>query len=463
LAVVSFLAGAGGAGAAPGPAGAPSWVRDVGSRSAPPGRACAAPLPAESTPATTSALQQAIDACSASGGGTLALAPRTYKVGALFLKSGVHLLLPEGSKLKGSSSDKDYPRLWTRVAGIEMEWPAAVVNVNEQRNVMVSGAGTIEGRGSKDWIRYFLRIIAYAPVGLRWAADYDTRRIRNLVVWRSSDVTVKGLTFKKSGFWNVQVTYSDHVTLDGLKVSDNGGPSTDGVDVDSSSHVLVQGCDITCGDDAIALKAGRDYDGLSVDRPTEYVVVRNNVTRKAFGMLTFGSETSGGIRHVYAEGNRALGTSRGLRFKSARTRGGVIQDLLVRDTVMDRVGSPFVLQAEWRPSYSYPSIPGWVKDPPPHWKTLVEPVLPEERGWPEFRDIVIEGARITGAGDIFDVTGLPERPVRGVVLRDVTAEGRKAGSLKHARDWRMENVKLKVKAGLELTECENVEQPELGN
>src|SRR5262249_51122220 len=155
--------------------------------------------------------QRAIDECSSSGGGTLTLAAGEYKTGAIFLKSDVNLVIPAGATLKASHSGKDYPKIPTRIAGIEMSWPAGLLNVNEQKNVTISGGGTIEGRGLKDWSRYIGRVVGETLIGLRAFIDYDTQRVRNIVVWKSSDVTVKGLSLKKSGFWNLQIVYSDHV------------------------------------------------------------------------------------------------------------------------------------------------------------------------------------------------------------------------------------------------------------
>jgi polygalacturonase len=442
-------------------------VSEVGARSVPPVEKQCLPPSAEArgddTPRATAEVQRAIDACSASGGGTLTLDPGSYKTGALFLKNDVRFVIPKGVTLHASGSGKDYPKIWTRVAGIEMEWPAGLINVNERKNVMISGGGTIEGRGHKDWTRYILKLILDTPIGLRWAADYDVTRVRNIVIWKSSDVTVKDLALKKSGFWNVQVVYSDHVSVDGVTVSEASGPSTDGVDVDSSHHVLVQNCDISCADDAIAMKAGRDFDGLRVNQPTEYVVLRGNTIRSAHGMLVFGSETSGSIRHVYAEHNQAFGSERGIRFKSAHTRGGVVEDILIRDTRMTKVPAPFVLEANWKPSYSYARIPGWAKNPPAHWKVLATPVVPAERGWPEFRDISIEDVEITGAKEIFSASGLSERPIRGVHLSNVRAEGETAGKVEFARDWTMKDVKLRLRSGqqLQLSQTESVELPEI--
>ncbi|HEX8115887.1 MAG TPA: glycosyl hydrolase family 28 protein [Pyrinomonadaceae bacterium] len=446
--------------------GLPAWVKTVGARRRPSKKkVCSADeygAADDESRNSTKAIQSAIDACAKAGGGTVRFKPGRYTTGALYIKSGVNFVVGEGVTLLGSQEDSDYPSINTRVAGIEMKWPAALINVNDQRNVRLSGGGVIDGRGKKWWDRYWnLRRNDYEPRGLRWAADYDAERVRLLVVWRSSDVSVENLSLKRSGFWTVQVVYSDHVTVDGIKIGENGGPSTDGVDIDSSSQVLVQHCDIDNNDDDICLKAGRDYDGLRVARPTEYVVVRDNLTRRGGGVLSFGSETSGGIRHVVAYRNRGTGTSEGLRFKSAKTRGGYVSDVLIRDVRMDNVPLPFTFTLNWNPSYSYATIPKEVKNPPPHWVVMNTPVLPVERGYCEFSNIRIENVEVVGARRVFTATGLPEKPIVGVTFSNVTAEGDDAGFVEHARDWRMNNVKVTTKTGepLKLTNAVNVESP----
>ena len=357
----------------------------------------------------------------------------------------------------GSQEDADYPSIWTRVAGIEMNWPAALINVNGQRNVKISGGGTIDGRGEKWWAKYWkLRREDYEPRGLRWASDYDAERVRLMVVWKSSDVTVENLSLKRSGFWTVQVVYSDHVTVDGVKISDNKGPSTDGVDIDSSDHVLVQNCDIDNNDDDICLKAGRDSDGLRVNRPTEYIVIRQNTIRSGGGVLSFGSETSGGIRKVVAYDNRGIGTNEGIRFKSAKTRGGYVEDVLIRGLKLKNVPLPFTFTLNWNPSYSYATIPKDMKNIPRHWVVLNTPVMPPERGLCEFRNITIEDVEITGARQVFSATGLPEKVIRNVKWINVTAQGEAAGVIEYARDWTMTNVKLQTRDGLAVRTSNNM-------
>ncbi len=448
--------------------GLPGWVKDVGARLEP-GRKrtfSANDYGAKGDGAIneTKAIQRAIDACAKAGGGVVSFKPGNYLTGAIFLKNNVHLRIDTGVTLLGSQEDSDYPLLWTRVAGIEMKWPAALINVNEQKNVMISGKGTIDGQGQKWWDKYWkLRREDYEPRGLRWAADYDAERVRLMVISKSTHVTVKDLSLRRSGFWTVQVVYSSQITVDGIRIADNQGPSTDGVDIDSSNYVLVQNTDIDNNDDNICLKAGRDFDGLRVNRPTEFVVIRNNIARRGGGIVSFGSETSGGIRKVVAYNNRGIGTNEGIRFKSAKTRGGYVEDVLVRDIRMENVPLPFTFTLNWNPSYSYATIPEGMKDVPPHWIVMNTPVMPPARGLAEFRNITIENVEVVGAKRIFSASGLLEKPLLNIKLVNITAQGLEAGVIEHARNWTMEKVRIKTPAGeqVRLVNAKNVDMPEV--
>jgi polygalacturonase len=442
----------------------PKWTKDVGARNAPKAnRTFVVDAVGDGSTNSSKAIQKTIDDCARVGGGVITFKPGSYITGALFVKSNVNLRIDKGVTLLGSQDDADYPMIWTRVAGIEMKWPAALINVNDQKNVKISGEGTIDGRGEKWWEKYWALRVKYELRGLRWAADYDAERVRLLVIWKSSDVTVENLSLKRAGFWTVQVVYSNNVTVDRIKITDNKGPSTDGVDIDSSSYVLVQNCDIDNNDDDICLKAGRDYDGLRVNRPTEYVVIRNNITRSGGGIISFGSETSGGIRHVVAYQNSGIGTKEGIRFKSAKTRGGFVEDVLIRDTKMENVPLPFTFTLDWNPNYSYATIPKDEKNVPEHWIVMIKPVKPPEKGFCEFRNITIENVEIVNAKRIFSASGLPQKPIINVTFANVSARGAGAGSIDYARNWRMKNVRLMTRDGalLKILNSEGVETPEV--
>jgi polygalacturonase len=430
-----------------------SWTKNVGARKTPSSKKIywvndfgAAN---DSNRVITKIIQQAIDKCANSGGGIVAFKPGVYLTGSVFLKSGVHLRIDKNVLIKGSTSFDDYPEIDTRIAGIEMKWPAALINVIDQKNVMVSGDGKINAQGKFCWDKYWTMRREYEAKGLRWIVDYDAKRVRTFLVQSSSDVTLKGLTFSNAGFWTVQLLYSDHLTVDGITIKNNEdgkGPSTDGVDIDSSSWVLVQNCDIDCNDDDFCLKAGRDWDGLRVNRPTEYVVIRKCIARKGGGLLTLGSETSGGIRHVLATDLVAKGTGNGFHIKSATTRGGTVEDIHFQNITMDSVGNAFMYTMNWNPSYSYSKLPeGYTTETlPVHWKVMLTKVEPEERGIPHFKNIYVSNVKVKHARKAINASGLDRSLLQNFNFRNIDIKADNAGEINYAENWTWKNVEIKT-------------------
>ncbi len=367
----------------------------------------------------TASLQKAIDAAAAVGG-TVTLKPGTYLTGSLFLKSGVTLDVPEGATIIGSEKLEDYPMLPTRIAGIEMTWPAALINVRDQQNVTITGKGTIDGDGPVWWKSYWDLRTLYTPKGLRWASDYDARRPRLILFQNSSSVQLGGgILLKRSGFWTVQILYSHDVHVDGVTIRNNEGgrgPSTDGIDIDSSQKVLVAHADIEANDDALCLKAGRDSDGLRVNRPTEDIVIRDSIVRDGAAAITIGSETSGGFRNIEVYNITALNhVPSGVLFKSAHTRGGSARDIRIHDLTLQGVAVPIRITMNWNPSYSYATLPAGVLGFPPYWVTIATPV-PVQKGLPHFSDVHIWNIKATGA-HCLRCQRLPQRNARQLPLR----------------------------------------------
>lgn len=395
----------------------------------------------------TAAIQRAIDAA-AKDGGTVVFGAGTYLSGSIFVKSGVTLQLDKGVTILGSQRLADYPVMPTRIAGIEMSWPAALVNVYQQNNAAITGQGTIDGDGKIFWDSYWSLRKEYEPRGLRWASDYDAQRPRLIQVFNSSQVKVGGgLLLRRSGFWTLHICFSTEVTVDGVTIRNNEGgrgPSTDGIDIDSSKKVLVQHADIAVNDDALCLKAGRDADGQRVARSTEDVVIRDSVVRDGAAGVTFGSETSGGFRNVEAYNITVLGNVPvGILFKSAHTRGGFGENLRLHDFNMTNIPVVMRITMNWNPSYSYAEIPKEIKEYPAYWKVLATPV-PKAKGIAHFHDVRIWNIKATGATTAFEVDGYQEAPLQRFSLEHIDIEAKKGGHIYDASDWNFADVKLSV-------------------
>jgi polygalacturonase len=398
----------------------------------------------------TSAVQKAIDAA-AKVRGTVRFQPGVYLTGALFVKSGVNLMVDEGVEIRGSQDLNAYPMMATRVAGIEMQWPAALINVYEQNDVTISGKGVVDGDGKVYWDSYRKLRIDYEPKGLRWAADYDCRRPRLIQIYKSAGVKLQGLTLKRSGFWTVHVCYSRKIVVDGITILNNiggMGPSTDGVDIDSSDGVEVMHCDIQCNDDAICLKAGRDADGLRVNRPSENIVIHDSTIRHGAAGITFGSETSGGIRNVTAYNLHVLsdvpnGVSNGILFKSANTRGGTIQNVTIHDVDIQGVGVAVAVNFNWNPSYSYAKMPEGIANPPDYWRILTT-VVPPEKGLPHLREVRISGVKGSATRQAFSVNSYKDSPLEDFILKNFNITARTAGTIQNASQWQFEDVTIQA-------------------
>jgi polygalacturonase len=361
----------------------------------------------------------------------------------------VQLQINKGVLILGSQNFNDYPEIQTRIAGIETSWPAALFNIIDVNNAAVTGNGIVNARGKFCWDKYWAMRKDYDTKGLRWIVDYDAKRVRTFLVQNSSDITVRGLTFKNAGFWTVQLLYSHHLTVDGITIKNNedgSGPSTDGIDVDSSSWTLIENCDIDCNDDNFCLKAGRDWDGLRVNRPTEYIVIRKCTARRGAGLVTLGSETSGCIRNVLATDLVAKHTDNGLRIKSATIRGGTIENIYFQNSILDSTKNIFQFNLNWYPAYSYSELPkGYNYDSiPQHWKAMLHKVEPASKGIPTAKNIYVNNIKATNSNKVFEVAGLELSALVNFNFNNCFVTAATIGTLEFTEGWSFSNFKMSV-------------------
>jgi polygalacturonase len=398
---------------------------------------------------STKAIQNAIDKCSSAGGGVVKFLPGVYVTGSLFIKSNVELRIDDKVLILGSQNFDDYPEIKTRIAGIETTWPAALINLIVVKNAALTGKGIVNARGKFCWDKYWNMRKEYDKKGLRWVVDYDAKRVRTVLVQNSEQVTIKDLTFKNAGFWTIQLLYSTYLTVNGVVIKNNedgSGPSTDGIDIDSSTWTLIENCDIDCNDDNFCLKAGRDWDGLRVNKPTEYIVIRKCIARRGAGLVTLGSETSGSIRHIYCTDLFAKHTDNGLRIKSATTRGGTVEDVYFVNSTLDSIRTAYQFNLNWYPAYSYSELPkGYnIDSVPQHWRALVQKVTPPEKGIPYAKNFYINNVKITNAQKAFEVNGLENSQIEKFNFTNSSVTAAVLGEMQFAKNWVYKNFQVSI-------------------
>ena len=362
----------------------------------------------------------------------------------------MNLHLSKGTTLIASEDIRDYPEFPSRIAGIEMTWPSAVVNIMDAENAALTGEGFIDCRGKVFWDKYWEMRKEYEKKKLRWIVDYDCKRVRGILVSNSKHITLKDFTLVRTGFWACQILYSDHCSVDGVTINNNvggHGPSTDGIDIDSSTNILVENCEVDCNDDNICIKAGRDADGLRVNRPTENVVVRNCIARKGAGLLTCGSETSGSIRNVLAHDLIAYGTGSVLRLKSSMNRGGTVENIYVTGVEADSVSNVLEVDLNWHPKYSYSKLPVEYesREIPAHWKIMLTPVEPKEKGYPHFRNVYFSHVRAKRSKCFITASGWNDSlRIENFYLFNMRAQVKTAGKIVYGKKVRLSEIYLEV-------------------
>ncbi|MBN1342588.1 MAG: glycoside hydrolase family 28 protein [Phycisphaerae bacterium] len=398
----------------------------------------------------TQPIAAAIAACAKAGGGTVSIPKGTWLTGAIHLESNVNLRLCKGATLRFSDDPNDYlPVVFTRWAGFECCNYSPLIYARDCENVAVTGPGTIDGNGRPWWPwekrqsdtamrMYKEQILKDVPVKDRvYGTPKDGLRPQLISPIRCKNVLLEDFTIAKAGpFWTVDLVYCDRVIARRLRILTTGGPNTDGLNVDSSRNVLIEHCYFNTGDDCICMKSGMNEDGWRVGRPTENVVVRYNLTEKGHGGVVFGSDTSGGIRNVFFHSCIFRGTDVGVRLKSTRGRGGVVERLWGRDIDMARIRREAV-----QITTAYRAYMGTTQGKPPL-----------------FRNMTFTNLRVDGAAQALKLEGLPEAPIQNLRLADVTMTTTKGLQAEYADGIRLDNVAITAQAAptLNWNHCRNL-------
>ncbi len=306
------------------------------------------------------AIERAIEKCSAKGGGRVVVPEGVWHTGAIRLRSGVNLVVEKGAVLKFVFQPELYPVVPTRWEGLDCRNLSPCIYAYKEKDVALTGEGSVDGGGSNEtWWKWCgaprygwkegivsqrngsrARLLRMAEESVdpqeRTFGPEDGLRPQLVNFNQCDGVLVEDVTLLDSPFWVIHPLLSSNVTIRGVTIN-NDGPNGDGCDPESCDGVLIENCFFNTGDDCIAIKSGRNNDGRRWNRPSQNIIIRGCEMRNGHGGVVIGSEISGGCRNVFAENNvmDSPDLDRVVRIKTNTCRGGVIENIYVRNT---RVG-----------------------------------------------------------------------------------------------------------------------------
>ncbi len=386
----------------------------------------------------TEAFRQAVSKAAEQGGGLIWVPAGTYPTHSIELKSHMTLYVGAGARLNFMEDIENYEAVTTEFEGNRTETYMPCVYARKAEYVGVKGEGIMDGRGEVWW----KAVKEKRPLGKGRPC---------LICFQECDhVRLEGVTLLNSPAWTVHPLYCDDVVIQGITIKNPAdSPNTDGINPDSCRNVRIINCRVDVGDDCITLKSGTEKTGRRI--PCENIVVADCNLLHGHGGLVIGSEMSGGVRNVTVTNCVFQDTDRGIRMKTKRRRGGVVENIHLNNIVMDRVICPFVFNM-----YYYCGPEGreryvWDKE-----------AYPLDESTPAFRNICISNMTVTDASAAAGfIYGLKEQPVRGVSFSNVSitmSRDGKPGSpammgnlkpmsgegffLRNAQDILFENVKI---------------------
>ncbi len=405
----------------------------------------------DSSAKATNAIKAAIAAASKAGGGTVYFPAGKYLTGPIHLKSNITVFIDAGAELHFSDDFDDYlPMVQSRYEGVDVMSFSPLFYAYKAENISIIGRGKINGHGQK-WWAYVLDHtprprtkyqLMFDSLNKNILLPDDPRQMQNAFLrppfiqpLYCKNVLVEGITITNSPFWTVTPEFCENVTITGVTIDNPKSPNTDGINPSSCKYVHISNCHISVGDDCITIKSGKDAPGRAKATPAENYTITNCTMLSGHGGVVIGSEMSGDVKKISISNCIFDGTDRGIRIKTTRGRGGVVEDIRVDNIVMKNIKEQaIVLDMEYS-------------------KSSPEPI--SERT-PKFRNIRFSNITAYTKQAMF-INGLVEMPVQEISLNDVVFEAETGITIRNAKDIAFHNVRVNTKTGPAL-QAENTQR-----
>jgi polygalacturonase len=363
----------------------------------------------------TAAFQQALDSCAVAGGGEVIVPAGDYLIGSIELKSNTTLRLEKSANLVGSSDLDDYPVVQVRWEGRWIMGHRALIYATNASHIAVLGPGRIAGNPALGGRQMPRRPLIIEPI-------------------HCTDIRLEDFSTEHRSMWSIHPTGCENVSVKNLTIRSTGG-NGDGIDVDSCKHVRIESCDISTGDDCIALKSGRGMEGFRAAQPTEDVLISNcTLADSIFACIGIGSETSGGIRDVRIEHCRfTRANSYAVYIKSRPGRGAFIENISASDLDVATAPGGFL---------RVNLLNSGIQDPEP---------VPGDEGIPAAKNFRFKDVKVN-CGTLVDAVSIsPMKPVNGFSLVNISGSCAKGISLGNIVGAELQNIRVTGYTGAMVT------------
>lgn len=417
----------------------------------------------------TQAINEAITACSKKGGGVVLVPNGMWLTGPIVLKSNVNLHIKKAATLLFTEDKSQYPLVEGSYEGKSAARNQSPISATNQENIAITGQGIIDGSGdvwravnkaqltesawnakkasggvlkangltwypSEQFMKASVEnrsMLLKEGVSLQSFADMkDFLRPNLLVITKCKKVLLEGVTFQNSPAWCLHPLMSENLTLRNLTIKNpEYAHNGDGMDIESCKNFLVDGCTIDVGDDAICIKSGKDEEGRKRGMPTENGIVRNCIVYNGHGGFVVGSEMSGGARNIFVYDCTFAGTDKGLRFKSVRGRGGIVENIYAKNIFMKDIAQ----EAIFFDMYYFVKFS---TDSPRDERPVVN------EGTPIFRNMKFENIVCRGANKGIFVRGLSEMPIQNIQMSNIVLDTKIGAEFIDASNITLERVTL---------------------
>lgn len=426
----------------------------------------------------TLAFAKAIKKVHAKGGGKIIVPRGIWLTGPITFKSNINLHLEDGALIIFSDDFDDYPLVKTSFEGLNTVRCISPINANKVENIAITGKGIIDGNGDawrpvkvgkmtdSQWKKLLKSGGVLSNDKKMWfptegskkgyesstnfnvpdligedelASVKDFLRPVMVSISNSKRILLDGPTFQNSPAWNVHPLMSEDIIIRNVTIknpwySQNG----DGLDLESCKNVLIYNNTFDVGDDAICFKSGKNEDGRKRAMPTENVIVKNNIVYHGHGGFVIGSEMSGGVKNVHLSNCTFLGTDVGLRFKSTRGRGGIVENIYISNIDMINIPTDAI-----RFNLFYGGrAPSLDEDRDPKGKERDEKLVEVTEETPSFKNIYMKNITATGSEKAVFFMGLPEMNLENVSLENSVFETKKGIVAIDVNGLKLSNVKI---------------------